>query len=211
MTDLTFQARCVRDDGAEHISAVPHSSLIFSSRHYKASTRLHQQFKMSVNKASCLSVLLAAAAHAAPRHVLGRDVASNTQSFGGPTPAAGYQSALYSSASAQLSSLMSASVTPAPASGGSQATTFGPDSQVPASPVVPSMAAYPIISSQVTGVTSHGPYSGEATTTGAVQSGPAAKSVPALGPNPTETYYNTNGQLTKEEPAPYMPAGNAVE
>ena len=85
-------------------------------------------------------------------------------------------------------------------------TQFGPDSQVAASAVT-SQPAYPVISSQVTGTTSHGAFSGMATTTGAVQSGPAAKSIPALGPNPTETYYNPTGELTKEEPAPYAPAG----
>ena len=81
-----------------------------------------------------------------------------------------------------------------------------PDSQVPAT-FLPSASAYPVISSEVTGVTSHGPYAGVPTTTGAPQSGPAAKSIPALPPNPTATYYNSDGGLTKEEPAPYTPAG----
>ncbi|TKA80362.1 hypothetical protein B0A49_01491 [Cryomyces minteri] len=31
--------------------------------------------------------------------------------------------------------------------------------------------------------------------------------IPALPPNPTATYYNTNGQLQKPEPAPYTPNG----
>jgi len=65
----------------------------------------------------------------------------------------------------------------------------------------------PVRSSQVTGATSHGPYSGAATTTGAPQSGPASASIGTLPLNPTATYYNTNGLLTKEEPAPYTPAG----
>lgn len=89
---------------------------------------------------------------------------------------------------------------------GKDTTQFGPDSKVAASAVT-SQSAYAIISSQVTGATSHGAFSGMATTTGAPQSGPAAKSIPALGPNPTETYYNPTGELTKEEPAPYAPAG----
>lgn len=38
-------------------------------------------------------------------------------------------------------------------------------------------------------------------------SGPAAQSIAPLPPNPTATYYNTNGQLTEIEPAPYTPAG----
>jgi len=43
--------------------------------------------------------------------------------------------------------------------------------------------------------------------TGAPMSGPAAASVGTLPPNPTATYYNANGLLTKIEPAPYTPAG----
>jgi len=66
----------------------------------------------------------------------------------------------------------------------------------------------PIRSSQVTGATSHGPYSGTPTTTGAEQApSTVAKSIGTLPPNPTATYYNKNGKLFHAEPAPYVPAG----
>lgn len=66
----------------------------------------------------------------------------------------------------------------------------------------------PVISSQVTGVTSHGPYSGPApTVTGAVANKAAGTAVPFLPPNPTALRYNPNGQLNDQEPVPYQPAG----
>ncbi|KAL9108113.1 MAG: hypothetical protein Q9227_007089 [Pyrenula ochraceoflavens] len=64
-----------------------------------------------------------------------------------------------------------------------------------------------VISSQVTGVTSHGPFSGTPTTTGALTTDTLAASVPALPVNPEETTYPSNGELTAPEPAPYTPAG----
>ncbi|KAL9049513.1 MAG: hypothetical protein Q9162_007184 [Coniocarpon cinnabarinum] len=131
--------------------------------------------------------------------------ASTPAGYGyGPTPTAAPSQ--YSSATSMLSSMM-ASVSGSAGSGGSLASTFGPDSQVSASQVVNTAPIVPIRSSQVTGATSHGPYSGTPTTTGAPQSGPAASSVAAMPPNPTATYYNANGELTEEEPAPYTPAG----
>ncbi len=64
-----------------------------------------------------------------------------------------------------------------------------------------------VISSQVTGATSHGPYSGTPTTTGALTTTVLAASIPALPPNPTATTYPSDGQLHNPEPAPYTPAG----
>ncbi|KAL2357350.1 ferritin-like domain-containing protein [Cryomyces antarcticus] len=103
------------------------------------------------------------------------------------------------------------STSPSPLS--NLATVFCPDSQVPAVATAPpsgtqSGAAPPRRSSDVTGATSHGPYSGVITTTGAVRaSSTIGLTIPALPPNPTATYYNTNGQLQKPEPAPYTPNG----
>ncbi|KAF1983674.1 hypothetical protein K402DRAFT_423541 [Aulographum hederae CBS 113979] len=92
------------------------------------------------------------------------------------------------------------------------ATSFGPDSQVSAQPTraptgTESGAAPPRVSSDVTGATSHGPYSGTATTTGAVSNTPAGQTIPILPPNPTATYYNADGTLLEQQPIPYTPAG----
>jgi hypothetical protein len=62
-------------------------------------------------------------------------------------------------------------------------------------------------SSLPTGNTSHGPYSGTPTTIGAVTTSALSATVPTLPPNPTATYYNTNGLLQNDEPIPYQPAG----
>jgi hypothetical protein len=78
-----------------------------------------------------------------------------------------------------------------------------PASEIPgATDAVP-----PIVSSQVTGVTSHGPYSGSPTTTGALSNSPAGTAIPQLPPNPTALVYNPNGELNNQEPIPYQPAG----
>jgi hypothetical protein len=68
-------------------------------------------------------------------------------------------------------------------------------------------AAPSLVSSATTGITTHGPYSGTPTTTGA-EKGPATISatIPSE-PNPWATYYNPNGKLTAPQPMPYMPAG----
>jgi hypothetical protein len=60
----------------------------------------------------------------------------------------------------------------------------------------------------VTGATSHGPYSGVPTTTGAAKA-PATlgTAIAPLPPNPTATYYNKNGLPQNPMPIPYMPAG----
>jgi hypothetical protein len=88
---------------------------------------------------------------------------------------------------------------------GSLATKFGPDSIVSA--IATSGPAPPLVSSIFTGPTSHGPYSGTPTTTGAVSTDVLAPSIPAGPANPTATYYNANGKLLHAEPAPYTPAG----
>ncbi|KAK4981535.1 hypothetical protein LTR66_009907 [Elasticomyces elasticus] len=104
-----------------------------------------------------------------------------------------------------------ASIKPSPLT--TLAKTFGPDSTVSAIHTTApngtmSGAAAPLRSSVLTGTTSHGPFSGTATTTGAVMANSTvALTIPTLPPNPTATYYNTNGKLTKPEPAPYTPAG----
>jgi hypothetical protein len=60
----------------------------------------------------------------------------------------------------------------------------------------------------VTGATTHGPYSGTPTTTGAAKA-PATlgTAIAPLPPNPTATYYNKNGLPQNPMPIPYMPAG----
>lgn len=79
--------------------------------------------------------------------------------------------------------------------------TSAPASKVPAVPPPP------VVSSQVTGHTSHGPFSGKPTTTGALSLSVLAPSIPALPPNPTATTYPSDGKLHDPEPAPYTPAG----
>ncbi|KAE8342517.1 hypothetical protein BDV24DRAFT_173812 [Aspergillus arachidicola] len=69
---------------------------------------------------------------------------------------------------------------------------------------------YPVIVGE-NGYTSapyHGPYTGTPTTTGAVKA-PAtlAASIEPKPPNPTATYYNSQGVPLNPMPAPYVPAG----
>jgi hypothetical protein len=90
---------------------------------------------------------------------------------------------------------------------GTPATVFGPDSQIAAQPTQPG-SAYPRVSADPTGATSHGPYSGTPTTTGAAKA-PATlgTAIAPLPPNPTATYYNADGIPQKPMPIPYTPAG----
>ncbi|KAL9043254.1 MAG: hypothetical protein Q9214_003555 [Letrouitia sp. 1 TL-2023] len=79
---------------------------------------------------------------------------------------------------------------PAPqAAGEGEPATFGPDSQITAVPQSPAALPYLVI-------------------VGA-ENAPAtlAASIPALPPNPTATYYNTEGKPINPMPAPYTPAG----
>ena len=129
--------------------------------------------------------------------------------FAAPAPQASYGSSSavpgYSDANAPFGDYSTTAITATP-------TSFGPDSQISAvetsapPPGAPG-AADTQRSSVVTGATSHGPYSGTPTTIGAVSNSPTAASVAALPPNPTETYYNTNGALQNKQPAPYTPYG----
>lgn len=90
---------------------------------------------------------------------------------------------------------------------GAPATTFGPDSQINAILTTPGSAP-PRRSSVLTGATSHGPFSGTATTTGAEQAPTTlGTAIPPLPPNPTATYYNPNGKLQDPAPIPYQPNG----
>lgn len=130
------------------------------------------------------SSLLASLAAAAPAPA----PAPQAPSYGGaPTPSVNAEQ--YSSASSSISRMIFSA------------------SQVPASSV-PSSAGYPRVSNgPLTGPTSHGPYSGTPTTTGAVMNSPQASTIAVLGPDPTETYVNLDGALQSPQPAPYVPAG----
>ena len=112
-----------------------------------------------------------------------------------------------------LATASTAYAAPAPqvAGGGSGSpSTFGPDSQISAAPQSAAGPDYPVVVGQngYFTATYHGPYSGSATTTGAVD-GPTtlAESVAPLPLNPTATYYNDDGVPQKPFPAPYTPAG----
>ncbi len=96
---------------------------------------------------------------------------------------------------------------------GELATSFGPNSQIPAIQTSPPRgtepgAAPPPIVTDVDGPTSHGPYEGTPTTIGAVTAETTlAPSIAPLPPNPTHTYYNPDGTLLHPAPAPYTPFG----
>ncbi|KAG9771226.1 hypothetical protein KCU88_g6399, partial [Aureobasidium melanogenum] len=65
----------------------------------------------------------------------------------------------------------------------------------------------PVRSSEVTGPTSHGPFSGTPTTVGALSKPATAQSIAPAG-SPVVTYTNTNGELQATYmPVPYQPAG----
>lgn len=81
-----------------------------------------------------------------------------------------------------------------------------PASEIPGADI----PAFPQISAQVTGITSHGPYMGPPPTiTGAISNSPISTVAPtaALPPNPSELTYNPNGILNAQQPLPYTPAG----
>ena len=58
-----------------------------------------------------------------------------------------------------------------------------------------------------TDVSSHGPFSGTPTTTGALSTTVTATAIPILPANPPETTYPSDGQLHDPQPAPYTPNG----
>lgn len=67
----------------------------------------------------------------------------------------------------------------------------------------------PVRSADPTGETSHGPFEGTPTTTGALSAPPQAQSIAPLPPLPV-TYSNENGELQAGfQPVPYQPAGGA--
>ena len=67
----------------------------------------------------------------------------------------------------------------------------------------------PVRSSDPTGQTSHGPFEGTPTTTGALSAPALAQSIAPQPPLPV-TYTNTNGELQAGyQPVPYQPAGGA--
>ncbi|QSZ34574.1 hypothetical protein DSL72_006168 [Monilinia vaccinii-corymbosi] len=68
-------------------------------------------------------------------------------------------------------------------------------------------AVLPVISPQVTGATSHGPYSGTPTTTGALSTTALASEIPILPAREAETTYIPDGTLHEPQPVPYQPAG----
>lgn len=70
--------------------------------------------------------------------------------------------------------------------------------------------AYPLVVDEngYTSATFNGPYTGTPTVTGAVNgSTTLAQSIAAGPPNPTATYYNSQGVPLDPMPAPYTPAG----
>lgn len=94
---------------------------------------------------------------------------------------------------------------------GSLANSFGINSQVPASEPSATSSA-PLRSSVFTGFTSHGPYFGTPTTTGAADAPTTLNSsIGTAPPNPTATYYNTEGVPLNPMPAPYTPNGKFSE
>ena len=65
----------------------------------------------------------------------------------------------------------------------------------------------PVRSSQVTGATSHGPFSGQPTVTGALSKPALAQTIAPI-PAPSPTYINNDGELQADNmPVPYQPAG----
>ncbi|KAI0130403.1 ferritin-like domain-containing protein [Xylariales sp. AK1849] len=63
----------------------------------------------------------------------------------------------------------------------------------------------PVVS--VTNVTSHGPFTGTPTTTGALSTDVVAASIPALPAADYKYQYPADGKLHQKEPAPYTPGG----
>jgi len=92
-------------------------------------------------------------------------------------------------------------------------SSFGHDSMISAihtdAPTSGWLAADTQRSPHPTGPTTHGPYDGTPTVTGAVSTTALAKTISPLPLAPYATYYNTNGKLQHDEPIPYEPAGGA--
>lgn len=89
------------------------------------------------------------------------------------------------------------------------------DNQIPAIETRPPRGTAPgaaptLVTSATTGITTHGPYTGEPTTTGAEQGSTTISATIPSKPNPTATYYNVDGKLTQPQPIPYMPGGRTM-
>jgi hypothetical protein len=81
-------------------------------------------------------------------------------------------------------------------------TTFPSGTQVGAAP--------PLVTSATTDITTHGPWSGTPTTTGQEQAPTTLSATLPIKPNPTATYYNSNGKLTQPELIPFLPEGMEI-
>jgi hypothetical protein len=68
-------------------------------------------------------------------------------------------------------------------------------------------AAPTLVTHATTDISTHGPWLGTATTTGAEQAPSTISATLSQKPNPTATYYNRNGKLTGPDIIPFMPSG----
>jgi hypothetical protein len=97
--------------------------------------------------------------------------------------------------------------------GGLAAAVPRPATSIPAIETKPPRGTEPgaaptRVSPDPTGPTTHGPYSGTATTTGAEKAPTTiAISLDSPPPAPSHSYYNQNGKLSAPAPLPYMPGG----
>jgi len=78
---------------------------------------------------------------------------------------------------------------------------------IPAADIPGATNALPPVVETFTGATSHGPFTGTPTTTGAISNSPVGTAIPMLPPNPTALIYNPNGELNNQQPIPFTPAG----
>jgi hypothetical protein len=83
-------------------------------------------------------------------------------------------------------------------------TTTAPN---PYAPVGYTESAPSLFTSATTEITSHGPYSGTPTTTGAEHASTTLSQTISPLPNTAATYHNYNGKLTAPEVIPYQPFG----
>lgn len=112
----------------------------------------------------------------------------------------------YTDADAPFASYAPTPVTAFPSSFGHDSIISAIDTDAPTSGW---LAADTQRSPHPTGPTTHGPYSGTPTVTGAVSTTALAETISTLPLAPYATYYNTNGKLQHDQPIPYEPAGGA--
>ncbi|KAH7347524.1 ferritin-like domain-containing protein [Plectosphaerella cucumerina] len=86
---------------------------------------------------------------------------------------------------------------------GVYAAPFVSEAQTTFSQAAPTVV--PVVS--YTNVTSHGPFTGTPTTTGAVSTDVLASFIPALPPGPDAYKYPADGKLHAPQPAPFTPSG----